>query len=282
MERSPDGADSVAVAAARQLNRAAGVLATSVLADSSISHYRGAFHNKAMVTPIVTALASLAVSVHGHGDKRAASHKVRDIVYTGAALTGAVGTGFHLYNIAKRPGGVSPQNLFYAAPIGAPAALILSGLMGFLAERLRNARPEHDPTLLGIPAGRVAAAASGVGLLGTAGEAGLLHLRGAYHDPFMFLPVSVPPLAAAMMGAAAVEGSRRRRPVATLLLRLTVGLGLAGVGFHTLGVARNMDGWRNWRQNLLNGPPIPAPPSFTGLAMAALAALSLLGERRRG
>jgi len=37
-----------------------------------------------------------------------------------------------------------------------------------------------------------------------------------------------------------------------------------------------MGGWRNWSQNVLNGPPIPAPPSFTGLALAGLAALGLL------
>ena len=45
-----------------------------------------------------------------------------------------------------------------------------------------------------------------------------------------------------------------------------------------IGVARNMGGWRNWSQNLLNGPPIPAPPSFTGLALAGLAALGLLED----
>jgi hypothetical protein len=39
-----------------------------------------------------------------------------------------------------------------------------------------------------------------------------------------------------------------------------------------------MGGWRNWRQTVLNGPPLPAPPSFTGLAMAGLAALGLMQE----
>ena len=45
-------------------------------------------------------------------------------------------------------------------------------------------------------------------------------------------------------------------------------LGLAGAGFHIRGVSRHMGGWRNWSQNLLDGPPIPAPPSFTGLGLA--------------
>jgi LPXTG-motif cell wall-anchored protein len=42
-----------------------------------------------------------------------------------------------------------------------------------------------------------------------------------------------------------------------------------------------MGGWRNWRQNLLAGPPIPAPPAFTGLALAGLGALLLMKRRRK-
>jgi hypothetical protein len=110
------------------------------------------------------------------------------------------------------------------------------------------------------------------------GEVGLLHFRGAYHDPFMYLPVTIPPVTAALMGHAALGPTHRRRPVIRFFLRLTAALGLAGVGFHVFGVARNRGGWRNWSQNLLNGPPIPAPPSFTGLALAGLAALGLMED----
>ena len=257
------------------MNRAAGLIATSVLADSAVEHYRGSFHNKAMVAPLIVSALSLAVSAHGNGDRRPASHRVRDGVYAAAALTGLVGTGFHIFNIGKKPGGFSWQNLFYSAPIGAPAALTLSGAMGFLAERVRNNTPGTTPTIGGVPAGRAVAAATSVGLLGTVAEAGLLHFRGAYHDPFMFLPVTIPPVAAALIGRAAVGPQLRHRSLTRFWLRLTAALGFAGAGFHAMGVARNMGGWRNWSQNLLNGPPIPAPPSFTGLALAGLAALGL-------
>ncbi|CAG9239616.1 hypothetical protein BGLA2_960011 [Burkholderia gladioli] len=47
------------------------------------------------------------------------------------------------------------------------------------------------------------------------------------------------------------------------------------MAFHARGVARQMGGWRNWSQNLLSGPPLPAPPAFTALAVAGLAALEL-------
>jgi hypothetical protein len=269
---------TAAVRGARQINRAAGLIAASVLADSAIEHYRGSFHNKAMIAPLVTAGLSLAVSMHGNADKRPAAHRARDSVYVAAALTGLVGTCFHIFNVSKKPGGFSWQNLFYSAPIGAPAALILSGAMGFLAERVRDTPPGTKPTIGGIPAGRAVAAAASAGLLGTVAEAGLLHFRGAYHDPFMYLPVTVPPLAAALMGTAALDRGRRLRPMTQFWLRVTAVLGFAGAGFHVVGVARNMGGWRNWTQNLLNGPPIPAPPSFTGLALAGLAALGLMED----
>ena len=35
---------------------------------------------------------------------------------------------------------------------------------------------------------------------------------------------------------------------------------------------------RNWKRNAVDGPPLPAPPSFTGLALAGLAALGLLED----
>jgi hypothetical protein len=267
-----------AVRAARRMNRAAGMIAASVLADSAVEHYRGSFHNKAMVAPLLTAALSLAVSAHGNADKRPSAHRLRDSAYVAAALTGLVGTCFHIFNISKKPGGFSWQNLFYSAPIGAPAALILSGATGFLAERVRDTTPGSAPTIGGVSAGRAVAAATGVGLLGTVAEAGLLHFRGAYHDPFMYLPVTIPPLTAAMIGAAAFGRTRQRRPMTRFWLRSTALLGFAGAGFHAVGVGRNMGGWRNWSQNLLNGPPIPAPPSFTGLALAGLAALGLMED----
>jgi len=271
----------VAARAGRRLNRASGVIAASVLADSAIEHYRGSFHNKAMFAPLVSSALALIAGLHGAADRRPAPHAARDTVYAAAALIGIVGTGFHLYNVGKKPGGFSFQNLFYSAPIGAPAALVLSGMLGFLAERVRDNTPGTAPTIAGAAAGRVVAAGTAAGLLGTVAEAGLLHLRGAYHDPFMFLPLTVPPIAAALMGAAALGDARRPRGFTRWWLRLTALLGFAGSGFHVLGVAREMGGWRNWRQNLLNGPPIPAPPSFTGLALAGLAALSLLEDGRR-
>nr|WP_246332020.1 hypothetical protein [Sphingomonas chungangi] len=275
-ETAPIPSKTEIVTAARRLNRAAGTIAASVLVDSAMEHYRGDFRNKAMWTPIVTSALSIGVSVHGHVDGRHGAHPLRDTVYVAAGLTGLVGTAFHIYNVTKKVGGFSWQNLFYSAPIGAPAAISLSGLMGFLGERVRDNKPGTRPMVAGLPAGRVVAALTGASLLGTTAEAGLLHFRGAFHNPAMLLPVTMPPAAAALLVYAAVGPAGVARPASRGWLAATAAMGIAGVALHAYGVSRNMGGWRNWRQNLFAGPPLPAPPSFTGLALAGLAALALL------
>jgi hypothetical protein len=269
---------STAVVAARRLNRAAGMLAVSVLADSGVEHYRGSFENKAMFTPLIVSALTLGTSVHGTADSRAAPHRIRDKTYMMAAITGLIGTGFHIYNVGKKVGGFSWQNLFYGAPLGAPMAILLSGLIGFCSERVRETEPGTTPTIFGLPAGRTMAAVTSAGLLGTTGEAGLLHFRGAFHNPFMMLPVTLPPLGALILAGVATGGPGRDHWFARGWMRLLAIMGIAGVGFHAYGVSRNMGGWRNWSQNILNGPPLPAPPSFAGLALAGLAALGLMRE----
>ena len=74
--RDPPFADRATVTAARRLNRAAGTLAASVLADSAIEHYRGSFKNKAMFTPLIVSALTLATSVHGTSDSRPGCSRV--------------------------------------------------------------------------------------------------------------------------------------------------------------------------------------------------------------
>jgi hypothetical protein len=272
--------DRASLVAARRLNRAAGTLATSVPLDSAVEHYRGSFRNKAMVTPLVVSSLMLGVCAHGSSDRTPAAHRLRQAISATAALTGLAGTTFHLYNVLKRPGSLAWQNLFYGAPLGAPMAILLSGLLG-TAEEVRD-NPPRRARVLGWNAGRVLSFVSGAGMLGTTGEAALLHFRGAFHDPFMYAPVTIPPIGGALLLNAAAGDARRDRPFTRWWMRLTAVLGFVGSCFHVWGVQRNMGGWRNWRQNLLAGPPIPAPPSFSGLALAGLAALRLLQERPHG
>lgn len=261
------------IEASRRFNHSSSLLALSVLADSGVEHYRGSFENPAMFIPLVSATLSFFAGLHGGHDRRASSHPVRHGIYAFAALAGLAGTGFHLYNVTKRTGGWSWNNLFYAAPLGAPTALLLSGGLGAIGERLRD-QPAEEPRLLGMPAGRFLALAVSAGLMGTVSEVGLLHFRGAFQHPAMYAPVLIPPVTAALMAGTAL-GRPKPRPLTRWWLKLTTWLGLIGVGFHARGIARCQGGWRNWSQNILSGPPLPAPPGFTALALAGLAALRL-------
>jgi hypothetical protein len=95
----------------------------------------------------------------------------------------------------------------------------------------------------------------------------------------MYAPVTIPPLAAMSIGAAAF--SPRATALADPLLKATAILGIAGPMFHAYGIHRNMGGWRNWSQMILQGPPLPAPPAFLGVAVAGLGILPTLADGRR-
>jgi hypothetical protein len=262
--------------AARALDASAALLGGSVLLDSAVEHYRASYENPGMYTPLLISLATVLAGASGAASGARRARAGHDGIYATALAAGAAGIGFHAYNVARRPGGLIWLNLFYAAPLGAPAALSLAGLLGLAAQRLRERPAGAAPRLLGFPAGRVLAALTGIGLAGTAAEAGLLHFRGAFQNPFMWLPVSVPPFTALLMAGAAGGAGRRQRGFTRAWLGLTAALGAGGVGFHAYGVSRQMGGWRNIRQNLLSGPPLSAPPSFSALALAGHAALALL------
>lgn len=267
---------------ARLLRASAALLAGSVLADSATEHYRGSYKNPAMYLPLIS--ASLAILAAGQGSVSGGgviTRRFRDSAYGLAGALGLGGVGFHLFNVGKRPGGYNWLNLFYAAPLGAPAALSLTGLIGYAAERLSSPGGSSGKRLFALPFGRALAGVTGVGIMGTVSEALLLHFRGAFQNPFMWLPVSLPPVASALVVKAALTSSSDRHWLTRGWLWLTAALGIGGVGFHAYGVSRAMGGWRNWSQNVIDGPPLPAPPSFSALALAGLAALDLIEGRGR-
>lgn len=260
--------------AARLISGGAAVVSLSVLADSGLEHYRGSFRNPAMVLPLATSVLTMGFA--GHRAAQAGSRalpSLRGASHAGSIATGLLGLGFHAYNIGKRPGGVSFTNLFYAAPLGAPAALILAGTLAAAGDRLA-----HNPDGV-VASGRILGGLSALGIAGTVAETALLHFRGAFYNPAMWLPIAVPPAAAISLARDAITDLPRK--VTAVLLASTAVLGVMGVGFHAYGVQRHMGGWRNWRQNILVGPPLPAPPAFAGLALAALGAWLLMRRNAR-
>lgn len=264
------------LAPGRALHGAAALLAASVLADSAIEHARAKFRNPGMATPLLVSCAALWAGLRGARAGRESPAPAGGGLAAGAFRTaiaaGIAGTAFHIHDLVARLGGISWSNLLRGAPLGAPAALSLAGVLGIAAQRSLAGR--DDPRA----AGRLLCAVAGAGMAGAAAEAALLHFRGAYQNPFMWLPVTVVPGTALLLGAHAAAPSPRRRRRAAAALRLSAALGLAGIGFHAWGVHRRMGGWANLRQNLMSGPPLSAPPSITALAWGALAALELAGQ----
>lgn len=253
----------------RDLGRGAALLAASVVADSAMEHFRGNYDNRGMVLAPLIATATMATALSGRP-----ANAVSTAVFGTAVAVGITGLGFHFYNITKRPGGLSWQTLFYAAPFAAPGALALAGVLGLAATRIHRAR--HASSRVQRDTATGLAWTVSASLMVTASEVWLLHFRGAFHDPFMLLPVTIVPAAALALAHSGARPTALNLKVSRRLLQLTGLVGLAGAGFHAYGVARNMGGWRNWSQNLFAGPPLPAPPSFTGLAFAGLGTLTLL------
>jgi hypothetical protein len=259
--------------AAQSLSAGAAILCVSVALDSAIEHYRARFSDRVMVVGPTMALLGLGVTAYVAFRPERANDRVPKLALMMVGATGLIGLGFHSYNILKRPGELRALNLFYGAPAGAPAALTLAGLYGVIAGEMVSERQYSRTRLPRHAAGLVA-----FSLLGTVAEAGLLHFRGAFQNPAMYAPVTIPPLAAVSIGAAAL--TPRATLLAEPLLRATAVLGIAGPMFHAYGIHRNMGGWRNWSQMILQGPPLPAPPAFLGIAAAGLGLLPALEEAR--
>lgn len=270
LQRSWRAPDDGRTRAAQALGAGAAILCLSVALDSGIEHYRARFDDRVMFAGPAMALLGLAAAGWVAFRPAQAKERLPKIAFCAVGAVGLTGLGFHAYNILKRPGELSALNLFYAAPAGAPAALALAGIYGLVAGEVMSSDTVSSRVSRGT-AGLVA-----VSLLGTVAEAGFLHFRGAFQNPAMYAPVTIPPLAAVAIGSAAL--SPRAAAVAEPLLKATAVLGIAGPMFHAYGIHRNMGGWRNWSQMILQGPPLPAPPAFLGIAIAGLGILPALRE----
>jgi hypothetical protein len=115
-----------------------------------------------------------------------------------------------------------------------------------------------------------------VALAGASLQAGILHYRGAFNNPLMYAPLTVPMLAIAMSVWMIVSPNNIVFLVFTTVLWLTFLIGFIGLGMHLRGFGRQMGGLYVTVFNWLEGPPAFAPALFTGFAGVGLIAAYFL------
>lgn len=247
-----------------------------LLLDALVGHYRRGFKVPAQYAPFVSGGlllvgALLALTLPGFGPARAAL-RVSSWIAVGV---GVVGFGFHQYHgTYLKPGGygMALHYAMYGAPALAPLALTALGLLGLVAAQ----GLAGDSTVLGLGLRQALFALTAASLLGSVLQAALLHYRGAFNNPAMYLPVTVPVVTILLLLWVLFATSHILLVSLAFWLWLTFITGFAGLGMHLRGVDRQMGGLYIPLFNVLQGPPIWAPAAFTGFSVVGLVAVYLL------
>lgn len=247
-----------------------------VLFDALVGHYRHRFAYRLQYAPLITggALIVTAVAAIALPDSPAVVRMLRTMGWI-AGATGLIGFGYHLYyGIVTKPGGLSwwLHYLMYGAPLLAPFALTAMGILAVVA----SAGLSGDRTVFGFPIASVLVVFVVVALLGSILQAAILHYRGAFNNPAMYLPLSIP-VATALVGLWVAAARSPTSLVAFAgLLWLTLIIGFIGFGMHLRGLDRQMGGLYVPVFNVMQGPPQGAPGLFAALAGIGLIVVYLL------
>jgi len=247
-----------------------------ILADAFAGHYRSGFVFRSQYAPFITG-GLLIVTALWVTLKPGATWPNVALQIAGwlAIVFGLVGFGFHhYYGIAKKPGGYRwlLHYLMYSAPPLAPLGLTVTGMLALMAAR----GLAGEMTFAGLDLRAALVALVAVALAGATLQAAILHYRGAFNNPFMFAPLTVPVLAIVMSIWVIIGSNEAVLLVFTILLWLTFLIGFVGLGMHLRGFGRQMGGLYVTIFNWLEGPPAFAPALFTGFAGVGLIVIYFL------
>jgi hypothetical protein len=254
------------------------VTATTMLIamDAVVGHYRHNFSYRLQLAPLLTApflaCTSLLTVIFPEGEG------VRQALTAGAWLaifTGIIGFSYHsYYGIFRKPGGIKwlLHYLMYGAPLLLPLAL---SAMGWLALMVA-AGLSQSPTVLGVAIPSMLIVFVVIVLTGSILQAAILHYRGAFNTPAMYLPFTVPAMTVLTGVWMALGPSSTARLTFAALLWVTLLIGFIGFGMHLRGLDRQMGGLYLPLFNLMQGPPQGAPALFVSLAAVGLVAVYLL------
>jgi hypothetical protein len=241
-----------------------------LLSDAWAGHYRRDFTHVVQYVPFpvggLLIICALATTIAPHSRPFSLALQVTGWLSVAAGVSGF---GFHhYYGMVRKPGGYRRwvDSVMYGAPPLAPLALSLMGAFALTARRGELGQTE----VAGIAIGTVLLMMTVVGLCGAIAQAGILHFRGAFNNPLMYTPLTVPLLAVIAGIWMMVAPSSAARAATICLLWLTFLTGFVGLGMHLRGFDRQMAGLYVPLFNWLQGPPAFAPALFAGLAALGL------------
>lgn len=241
--------------------------------ESFLGHYRSGFSLKAQYAPLLTATlltlaaASILLGLFRSGIVLQAAGWI-------AMLSGLIGLGYHhYYGIVEKPAGYHwlLHHLMYHAPSLAPLSQAALGALLLFAGKLVNGAT----SVFGFSIRGWIMEVCAITILGAVAQSAILHYRGAYNNVLMYVPVTIPLVAAFALALQGIVPSTFGATFAVVTLWLTFFSGFVGLGMHIRGIDRQMGGLYIARANVMQGPPLSAPLAFSGFAGAALAALQL-------
>jgi hypothetical protein len=247
-----------------------------LLADAFAGHHRSGFVSRSQYAPFISGSLLIASALAAVAKPEGAwSNLILRMAGWVAILSGAIGFGFHhYYGIAKKPGGYKwlLHYLMYGAPQLAPVALSITGALAIVAARgLANER-----SVAGVSLKTALLTLVAVALAGSTLQAAILHYRGAFNNPLMFAPLTVPLFAIVMGIWMSIAPNDSMFLALAILLWLTFLIGFVGLGMHLRGLGRQMGGLYVTIFNWLEGPPTFAPALFTGFAGVGLITIYFL------
>jgi hypothetical protein len=257
----------------RSLSVIVAALALCAMWEAFLGHYRSGFAVRMQYAPLLTAAILVGAGVMGAVVPARAGTVLQVAGWIGI-VSGLIGVGYHhYYGIIEKAGGYKwlLHHLMYHAPPLAPLLLAALGALALLAGSVANGAAR----VLGLSVAMGVVAVCAVTILGAAVQSGILHFRGAFNNWLMYVPVTLPLAAVAALVWQALAPSALSTQAAIVASWLIFLSGFVGFGMHLRGIDRQMGGMYIARQNLMQGPPVTAPLTFSGFAAAALVVLYL-------
>ena len=254
-----------------------GAAGLASMVEVAQEHYTGSFGQRVMVTP---PLCCLILAVAGFGGAVFPAVAQAWLPWAALLLVAdcAVGFGFHLRGVARKPGGWRRNvvtNLVMGPPILAPLVLSMASVFGLIAANLAPEQAASGPPSATLETIRLCcAAATGFYAALNGCEALYSHYKNRFSRRAQWTPIVLAPLLAVAAALDTALPGPLRLPL-EVLSSLAILAGVTGAGFHLYGVIRRPGGLPQLFYNFIYGPPLFAPLLFAATGLLGLLATQI-------